>query len=129
MSELSGGLLPVLLAVTLLGCMLLGFPVAFTLAGVSLAFALLGHLLGQFDTTLLIGLAPRYLGIMLNETLVAVPLFVFMGMLLERTGIAETLLTTLGALFGERPGGLAATRSCWSVPCSRPQPGSWGPRR
>ena len=106
MSGLAGELLPVLLAVAVLGAVLLGFPVAFTLAGVSLAFALLGHVLGQFDTTLLIGLAPRYLGIMLNETLVAVPLFVFMGMLLERTGIAETLLTTLGELFGNVPGGL-----------------------
>lgn len=91
---------------SLMAALLLGFPVAFTLAGVSLLFAGLGHLLGQFDLVLFLGLAPRYFGVMTNETLVAVPLFIFMGMILERSGIAEDLLTTMGRLFGPVRGGL-----------------------
>ena len=90
----------------LMAALLLGFPVAFTLAGLSLLFAGLGHLLGQFDLVLFLGLAPRYFGVMTNETLVAVPLFIFMGMILERSGIAEDLLTTMGRLFGAVRGGL-----------------------
>jgi tripartite ATP-independent transporter DctM subunit len=86
--------------------LLLGFPVAFTLAGVSLLFALFGHALGHFDLILFMSLAPRYLGVMLNETLVAVPLFIFMGLVLERSGIAEGLLVTMGQLFGRLRGGL-----------------------
>lgn len=86
--------------------LLLGFPVAFTLAGLSLLVAGLGHLLGHFDLVLFLSLAPRYFGVMLNETLVAVPLFIFMGFVLERSRIAEDLLRTLGVLLGGRPGGL-----------------------
>jgi TRAP-type mannitol/chloroaromatic compound transport system permease large subunit len=86
--------------------LMLGFPVAFTLAGTSLLFALLGNLLGHFDFVLFLSLAPRYFGVMMNETLVAVPLFVFMGFVLERSRIAEELLQTLGVLFGTLRGGL-----------------------
>jgi tripartite ATP-independent transporter DctM subunit len=86
--------------------LMLGFPVAFTLAGTSLLFAGLGHLLGHFDLVLFLSLAPRYFGVMLNETLVAVPLFIFMGFVLERSRIAEELLQTLGVLFGNLRGGL-----------------------
>lgn len=106
MIDATGELLAIGLLVGLCGALLLGFPVAFTLAGTSLLFAGLGHLAGHFDLVFLLGLAPRYFGIMLNETLVAVPLFIFMGFVLERSGIAEDLLRTAGALFGARPGGL-----------------------
>ncbi len=86
--------------------LLLGFPVAFTLPGVALIFALIGHLTGSFDVSNLSSLAPRYLGTMLSDVLVAVPLFIFMGMMLERSGIAEQLLITMGRLFGALRGGL-----------------------
>jgi len=87
--------------------LLLGFPVAFSLAGTALAFALLGNALGIFDMRLLGGLASRYFGVMVNEVLVAVPLFVFMGVMLERSGIAEQLLETMGLLMRRVRGGLA----------------------
>ncbi len=86
--------------------LLIGYPVAFTLAGVSLIFASIGWVLGIFDFTYFIAIAPRYFGTMMNEVLVAVPLFIFMGMILERSGIAEALLTTMGQLFGQVRGGL-----------------------
>jgi tripartite ATP-independent transporter DctM subunit len=106
MIDATGELLAVGLFLALCAALMLGFPVAFTLAGVSLLFAGLGHLLGHFDFVFFLSLAPRYFGVMLNETLVAVPLFIFMGMVLERSKIAEELLGTLGMLFGSRPGGL-----------------------
>jgi tripartite ATP-independent transporter DctM subunit len=89
-----------------IGFLLIGFPVAFTLAGVSILFAVLGDLLGVFDVSNLSALAGRYTGYMLNEVLVAVPLFIFMGVMLERSNIAEQLLTTMGRLFGNMRGGL-----------------------
>ena len=84
-----------------------GYPVAFTLAGVSLAFAFLGNFLGGFDTALMHALPSRLFGIMTNETLIAVPLFIFMGVTLERSKIAENLLDTMAMLFGSLRGGLA----------------------
>jgi tripartite ATP-independent transporter DctM subunit len=89
-----------------IGFLMLGFPVAFTLAGTSLIFALVGLWLGVFDMSNLGALAGRYTGYMLNEVLVAVPLFIFMGLMLERSRIAEQLLTTMGRLFGDLRGGL-----------------------
>ncbi len=86
--------------------LLAGFPVAFTLGGVALAFAAIGVAAGGFNEALLTGLPNRVFGIMSNETLVAVPLFVFMGVTLERARIAEELLETLSALFGSLRGGL-----------------------
>lgn len=86
--------------------LLTGFPVAFTLAGTALLFAGAGILAGSFNGALLTGLPNRLFGIMNNETLVAVPLFVFMGVTLERARIAEDLLDTLSALFGKLRGGL-----------------------
>lgn len=86
--------------------LMMGFPVAFTLAGTSLIFAGLGYLLGVFDPSNLSSLAPRYIGIMINDVLVAVPLFIFMGMTLERSGIAEQLLVTMGRMFRTMRGGL-----------------------
>ncbi len=101
-----GEALSLLMFFAIIGVLLLGFPVAFTLPGVALIFALIGHAFGAFDPSNLSSLAPRYLGIMLNDVLVAVPLFIFMGMMLERSGIAEQLLTTMGRLFGRLRGGL-----------------------
>jgi tripartite ATP-independent transporter DctM subunit len=89
-----------------IGFLMMGFPVAFTLAGTSLLFAFLGVQLGVFDMSNLASLAGRYTGYMLNEVLVAVPLFIFMGLMLERSGIAEQLLSTMGRLFGDLRGGL-----------------------
>ncbi len=99
-------ILSLLMFLTVLGILLFGFPVAFTLAGTALVFALIGHLLDVFDTALLGGLASRFIGVMLNEVLVAVPLFIFMGVMLERSKLAEQLLTTMGLLFGRLRGGL-----------------------
>ncbi len=87
--------------------MLAGYPVAFTLSGTALLFALGGTLAGVFDTAFLSTMPSRVFGIMGNETLVAVPLFVFMGVTLERAHIAEELLDTTGLLFGRLRGGLA----------------------
>ena len=86
--------------------LVLGFPVALTLAGVSLVFAALGTLAGAFDPSYLVALPARLFGTMTNETLVAVPLFILMGNILERARIAEDLLNNLAQLFGQRPGGL-----------------------
>ena len=95
-----------LLFVTVILVLLAGFPVAFTLGGTALIFAGMGVLGGSFNEALLHGLPNRVFGIMTNETLVAVPLFVFMGVTLERARIAEELLETLSSLFGALRGGL-----------------------
>ncbi len=85
--------------------LLAGYPVAFSLAGTALLFAAIGTVTGQFDDTL--GFLPERLeGIMTNQILIAVPLFVFMGVMLERSKVAEQLLDTMGRLFGPLPGGL-----------------------
>jgi tripartite ATP-independent transporter DctM subunit len=103
---LIGEILAVAMFITTIGAVLAGYPVAFTLAGTALIFAVLGMALGTFDPAILAALVGRYLGTMTNETLVAVPLFVFMGVMLERSKIAEALLTTMGELFGTLRGGL-----------------------
>jgi tripartite ATP-independent transporter DctM subunit len=95
-----------LLFIAVIVVLLAGFPVAFTLGGTALIFAAIGVLTGNFTEALLSGLPNRIFGIMANETLVAVPLFVFMGVTLERARIAEDLLDTLSALFGSLRGGL-----------------------
>jgi tripartite ATP-independent transporter DctM subunit len=87
--------------------LLLGYPVAFTLAGTALATAGLGWLLGAFDPSFLGSLPNRVFGVMGNETLMAVPLFVFMGVMLERAKLADDLLDTMAMLFGRLRGGLA----------------------
>ncbi len=86
--------------------LLAGFPVAFSLGGTALLFALFGVIGGGFESAFLTSLPSRMFGIMSNETLVAVPLFVFMGITLERAQIAEDLLESLSALFGALRGGL-----------------------
>ena len=86
--------------------LLVGYPVAFSLGGTALIFAWLGILLGSFDSAFLGTMPNRVFGIMSNETLMAVPLFVFMGITLERAQIAESLLDSLSHLFGRLRGGL-----------------------
>jgi len=95
-----------LLFLSVILALLAGFPVAFTLGGTALTFAALGAVTGSFNDALLSSLPNRVFGIMGNETLVAVPLFVFMGVTLERARIAEDLLDTLSRLFGSLRGGL-----------------------
>jgi tripartite ATP-independent transporter DctM subunit len=83
-----------------------GFPVAFTLAGVALLFAGVGFLTGSFDLVFLEAFPNRIYGIMTNETLIAVPVFVFMGVMLERSKLADQLLHSLALLMRGTPGGL-----------------------
>ncbi|CAA7618054.1 TRAP transporter large permease subunit [Magnetospirillum sp. UT-4] len=87
--------------------LLFGYPVAFALAANGLAFGLLGIELGLFTPDLLQALPERVFGIMRNDTLLAIPFFTFMGLILERSGMAEDLLDTIGQLFGPLRGGLA----------------------
>ncbi len=103
---LLGELLASLMFFGIIGFLMLGFPVAFSLAGVSLLFGLLGWSLGVFDPSNFGSLPNRYIGFMSNEVLVAVPLFIFMGVMLEKSGIAEQLLLTMSKLFGNLRGGL-----------------------
>tara|TARA_R110002012_G_scaffold321642_2_gene550347 strand:+ start:39621 stop:41012 length:1392 start_codon:yes stop_codon:yes gene_type:complete len=101
-----GELLAALMFFGVIGFLLLGFPVAFTLAGVSLLFGSVGMAFGVFDPSNFGSLPNRYIGFMTNEVLVAVPLFIFMGVMLERSQIAEQLLLTMSKLFGNMRGGL-----------------------
>ncbi|MBF0630728.1 MAG: TRAP transporter large permease subunit [Magnetococcales bacterium] len=87
--------------------LLAGYPVAFTLAGASLAGAGIGYALDMFDPAFLEAVPNRIYGIMINDTLMAVPLFVFMGVVLERSHVAEDLLETMALLFGRLRGGIA----------------------
>jgi len=84
-----------------------GYPVAFALGGTSLIFAFIGVELGLFDWHLLYAVPERVFGIMSNYVLLAVPFFIFMGVVLEKARLAEDLLTTIGKLFGPLRGGLA----------------------
>ena len=85
----------------------LGYPVAFSLGGVAILFGIIGIALGVFDPIFLTAMPQRIFGIMNNFTLLAIPYFIFMGGMLEKSGIAEDLLETMGALFGRIRGGLA----------------------
>jgi len=87
--------------------MLMGFPVAFALAANGIIFGLLGIQLGLLPPALFGALPERIFGVMSNETLLAIPFFTFMGLILERSGMAEDLLETIGQLFGPIRGGLA----------------------
>jgi len=98
--------LAVLMVAAVIAALMAGYPVALTLAGVSLAFALLGDALGAMSFDILGALPQRVFGIMTNEVLLAIPLFIFMGVMLERSRIAEDLLETMGRLFGSLRGGL-----------------------
>ena len=96
----------VLMVVAVCTVLFAGYPVALTLGGVSLAFAAIGEGAGILNFSLLGALPQRMFGVMTNEVLLAIPLFIFMGVMLERSRIAEELLETMGRLFGSLPGGL-----------------------
>ncbi|MFM8465883.1 MAG: TRAP transporter large permease subunit, partial [Burkholderiaceae bacterium] len=93
--------------ITLVVFLLSGFPVAFSLAANGLLFGLIGIELGLLKPELLQALPNRLFGIMSNDTLLAIPFFTFMGLILERSGMAEDLLDTIGQLFGPLRGGIA----------------------
>jgi tripartite ATP-independent transporter DctM subunit len=99
--------LAVVMVITVIAALMAGYPVALTLGGVSLAFAALGHALGLMNFAILGALPDRIFGVMENEVLLAIPLFIFMGVVLEQSKIAEDLLERMGALFGRLRGGLA----------------------
>ena len=102
-------MLSILLLASSLAIMMIGFGVAFTLAALGMLFAALGIAMGVFELRLLSALPGRFFSVMQNEVLVAVPLFIFMGTVLERSGIAEELLETAGRLFGPLRGGVAVS--------------------
>ena len=99
-------MLPLLLFALVCLILLAGFPVAFTLAGVSLIFAAILSLFGGFDLYLLETIPNRLYGVMTNATLIAVPLFIFMGVIMEKSKVAEDLLTSMAKLFGRMKSGL-----------------------
>jgi len=99
-------LLPLLLFVVVFIVLLLGYPVAFSLAGSALLFAAIGYVTETFDPVFLEAIPNRIQGILSNELLIAIPLFVFMGVMLEKSKIAEELLDTMGQVFGGMAGGL-----------------------
>jgi tripartite ATP-independent transporter DctM subunit len=96
----------ILLVAEIVAALMAGYPVAFTLGGVSLAFAVIGASVGLFDFGFLAALPQRVFGIMTNDVLLAIPLFIFMGVMLERSRVAEELLEAMGRLFGSLRGGL-----------------------
>ena len=104
-----GETLTVAMVLAVCALLLFGYPVAFTLAGVSLGFAGLGAALGIMNLALLGALPARIFGIMTNDVLLAIPLFIFMGVMLERSRVAEELLETMGRLFARLPGGLGVS--------------------
>jgi len=105
--DLLRGAFSALMVVTLGGLLLCGFPVAFTLMGTAVAFAMAGNLLGLFDATWLSALAARVLGLMNDDLLQAIPVFIYLGVILQRTTLSTDLLQTMAGLFGSRAGGLA----------------------
>ncbi|MGB1190785.1 MAG: TRAP transporter large permease [Pseudomonadales bacterium] len=100
------GIAALLMFIAVFGFLLLGYPVALTLAGTALIAALIGAVGGHFDLAFLYAMPNRLFGIMTNETLIAVPLFVLMGVILERSKIAEDLLDAMTRAFSGMPGGL-----------------------
>src|SRR3569623_1770578 len=94
------------MVVAVCAALMAGYPVALTRGGVSLACAARGHMFGLMGFGILGALPQRIYGVLTNEVLLAVPLFVFMGVMLERAGVAEDLLETMGRLFGPLRGGL-----------------------
>jgi tripartite ATP-independent transporter DctM subunit len=98
--------LSVLMVVAVIVVLLAGYPVAATLAGVSLVFAVLGQLAGAMNFAILGALPDRIFGVMTNDVLLAIPLFIFMGVMLEQSRVAENLLERMGRLFGSARGGL-----------------------
>src|SRR5262247_3187218 len=102
-------ILAIVMVVAVCALLMAGYPVALTLGGVSLAFAVIGHVLGAMSFSFLGALPGRVFGVMTNDVLLAIPMFVFMGVMLERSRIAEELLETMGRLFGTLRGGLGVS--------------------
>jgi tripartite ATP-independent transporter DctM subunit len=98
--------LDLIMFAALIGAILLGFPVAFSIAGVAIVFAYLGWAVGVMDISLMGATGQRVFGLLSNQVLIAIPLFVLMGAVLEKSRIAEELLDTMGRLFGQLRGGL-----------------------
>ncbi|MCF7982221.1 MAG: TRAP transporter large permease subunit [Pseudomonadales bacterium] len=98
--------MPLALFIVVIFVLIAGYPVAFSLAGTGLLFALIGVISGSFDPAFLEAVPNRIYAIMTNDVLVAVPLFVFMGVMLEKSNVAEELLDTMSSLFGKLRGGL-----------------------
>jgi tripartite ATP-independent transporter DctM subunit len=107
MAEFVAANMAPLMFAALIGFLLMGFPVAFALAANGLFFGFIGIELGLLTPALAQALPERVFGIMRNDTLLAIPFFTFMGLILERSGMAEDLLDTIGQLFGPLRGGLA----------------------
>ena len=104
--------LVVLMFLSTVGFLMAGFPVAFTLAGSALLWSMIAFAFGTFDVSFFGALPSRIFGnAMTNEILIAVPLFIFMGVMLERSKVAEELLDTMGQLFGALRGGLGISVS------------------
>ena len=102
-----GEVLVIVMFVTTFACLLAGFPVAFTLSGVAALFGLFSYAFGVFDISFMRAMPQRIFGnAMWNEVLIAVPLFIFMGVMLERSKVAEELLEAMGRLFGGLRGGI-----------------------
>jgi len=107
---MTGGLidfLPLAMFAAALLLLMLGFPIAFTLAGTAISFAALGHVLGMFDFALLGTIPLRIVDVMDNDLLQAITIFIYLGVVLQRSHIAEELLESLSVLLGNRAGGLA----------------------
>ena len=98
--------IPLIMFGTVFLLLLMGYPVALTLAGTSLVAAGIGILTGVFEPAFLMATPNRLFGIITNQTLIAVPLFILMGVILEKSKIAENLLSSMSSLFGPIPGGL-----------------------
>lgn len=99
-------LIPLLLFVAVCLVLVMGYPVALSLGGTALGFAAFGIIFGVFDPGLLMAMPERLYGIMINDTLIAVPLFILMGVILEKSNLAQDLLRQMGALMARLPGGL-----------------------
>ena len=106
MAELIAEFIPLLMFACVCAVLMIGYPVAFSLAGTALIFAAIGTMTGYFDGSFLTALPSRLFGIIGNQTLLAVPLFVFMGVMLEKSKVAENLLDSMARLFGQLRGGL-----------------------
>ena len=106
MELITGNMAPIMFAGLIL-FLLIGFPVAFSLGACGLFFGFIGVQMGMLPEALLQALPLRLFGIMQNDTLLAIPFFTLMGLILERSGMAEDLLETIGQLFGPVRGGLA----------------------
>jgi len=99
-------MLSILLFIIVIFLLMLGYPVAFTLSGASIIFAILCSFTNNFDLSILFALPSRIFGIITNETLIAIPMFIFMGVMLEKSKIAENLLESMSSLFHNVKGGL-----------------------